>query len=554
MGCSQSEIKVKENKPMNYRQDDQIKSKENEPIKNRENEPIKKGEVEPIKNRENEPIKNRENDPIKNREVEQIRTREVEPLKKGNDEQIKNEENIKINHMIEIEKDLRSGKFEKIEYAPGKRVFVPRNREDVIRIEKDKEFILSLDKQLEECLELSNKKYFEDTIIYCKTLVTFESIDNIVYEIIVVKTLKQEGLPYKSLFRFKPSTVIASKERPFINSVCKVNIFGGNGLGLKTDKIRCNIYFNSEDLFYLIPLVQEPDEPFVVYYFETRVKKEYLMGNKNLFMVPFVKNRIDNPNCKCELYFNCLNFRFSGANQELKNEITKENDYFKIIPEEDNKFIFRKTNEGFKINPTVSAFQNSFYTPDEVNIIREIVNKINLKLGLKVIAVKETYTIKEKIVTVELIKTFMHLREENTVQFAAHTNLLEEYKNIKLLKLESNNDKARQNLNYLKQDRFTMNYYMKFGEVFATVKAVYEFTISKSEENKDIIKIDLDEYSEGALYICKVNYDKSEYDSVTLKRDKDGKFSKDNYYYEEFSKNKRINSTFNEIYLNKIKK
>ena len=136
MGCSQSEIKVKENKPMNYRQDDQIKSKENEPIKNRENEPIKKGEVEPIKNRENEPIKNRENDPIKNREVEQIRTREVEPLKKGNDEQIKNEENIKINHMIEIEKDLRSGKFEKIEYAPGKRVFVPRNREDVIRIEK----------------------------------------------------------------------------------------------------------------------------------------------------------------------------------------------------------------------------------------------------------------------------------------------------------------------------------------------------------------------------------------------------------------------------------
>ena len=75
---------------------------------------------------------------------------------------------------------------------------------------------------------------------------------------------------------------------------------------------------------------------------------------------------------------------------------------------------------------------------------------------------------------------------------------------------------------------------MKFGEVFATVKAVYEFTISKSEENKDIIKIDLDEYSEGALYICKVNYDKSEYDSVTLKRDKDGKFSKDNYYFEKF--------------------
>ena len=191
----------------------------------------------------------KENEPIKNREVEPIKNREIEPLKKGNDEQIKNEENIKINHMIEIEKDLRSGKFEEIKYAPGKRVFVPRNREDVMRIEKEKEFILSLDKQLKECLELSNKKYFEDTIIYCKTLVTFESIHNIVYEIIVIKTLKQEGLPYKTLFRFKPSTIIASKKRPFINSVCKVNIFGGSGLGLKTDKIRCNIYFNYHLLF-----------------------------------------------------------------------------------------------------------------------------------------------------------------------------------------------------------------------------------------------------------------------------------------------------------------
>ena len=49
-----------------------------------------------------------------------------------------------------------------------------------------------------------------------------------------------------------------------------------------------------------------------------------------------------------------------------------------------------------------------------------------------------------------------------------------------------------------------MSYLLEANEIFATTKAVYEFTISKSSGNKDFIQLDRVDFCEGRLYICKV--------------------------------------------------
>ena len=488
-------------------------------------------------------------------------------IKVKEDEQIKSEEKEKINQLdivkekeiIQKQEDVNKNekeneKINQLDIVKEKEI-IPKP-EDANKNEKEDKINIFLGKEtFNECLELAHKTYTENTIIYYKSVMSFRKKYNVYDDCIVIKTLKKEGLPYKSQFKYKPPTTIVGKN-PYISySISKAVINRVQRLSGKSTEICRAVKDESNDVFYDFQIEQESYEPFVVYYIHTSIFRAFLNAtNKTIFIIPFIKNKVGNPDCKCELYFKLGDYHFYGPNVTPKNEIINKNNILRLIPEEDNKFIFRENDASFNFITTESAFQSSFYSPEEVNIIKEALNKITLKMGLKVIAIKETYNIKQKIVTIELIKTIIHLNDKISIINGKTNHFFKENKNIKLLKLASNHEQVKQNLQSLTPYYFKISYLLEENEIFATIKAVYEFTISNSKENRDMIQLDCYDLLEGGLYICKVNYDKNEYESVSLLRDKDGKFSKENYYYENYSKNNKINGKFNEIYLHKIEK
>ena len=129
-----------------------------------------------------------------------------------------------------------------------------------------------------------------------------------------------------------------------------------------------------------------------------------------------------------------------------------------------------------------------------------------------------------------------------------------ENKNIKLISIESSNNVGKQNLNSLEEYYFRINYIMKSNEIFVTVKAVYEFEISKIDESRDIIEIGINDLAENGLYYCSIKYDQNEYYLATLMRDPNGIFQDKNYYMEYFSKIYNKDGLFNKINLHKIPK
>ena len=116
-----------------------------------------------------------------------------------------------------------------------------------------------------ECLELANKTYTEDTIIYYKSVMSFRKKYNVYDDCIVIKTLKKEGLPYKSQFKYKLPTTIVGKN-PYISySISKAVINRVQRLSGKSTEICRSVKNESNDVFYDFQIEQESYEPFVVY-------------------------------------------------------------------------------------------------------------------------------------------------------------------------------------------------------------------------------------------------------------------------------------------------
>ena len=414
--------------------------------------------------------------------------------------------------------------------------------------------------------ELASKSYNEDTIIYYKNTIYAYEVTITHRECIVIKTLKKAGLPYYSKFTFKsPSIIIGDKSKLKCFSskqiICKGKrgtVYFGN-----SPRIESKRFFEGRNLVYEIPIEQTQDEPFVIYYLVTQVYNAYLTGTDGVInIIPFNKNNLGNPNCKFGLFFRHSALSFYGTDVTPNNKFDEKFEYvngqkysyLQLIGEkEDNiNFLFKLNGKELTISPSETAFQSSFYDQEMIDYIKEALKKVTLKLGENVIAIKEIYNVKQKKVTVEVIKTIAMLREKNIKLTGSTIHYFKENKNIKLIKIESNHEQVKQFFKFLTKDNFRMFYIMNSNELFATFKAIYEFDISKSDNIKDIIELDCEGLNEGGLYHCSINYDYNEYIVATLKRDPSRTFSENNYYMEYFSKDSIKNGIFNEIHLHNI--
>ena len=440
------------------------------------------------------------------------------------------------------------------------------NKENIVEndIDEGPGFHLD-DKNFAKFEELASKSYDEDTIIYYKnTIYAYETY--ITHrECIVLKTLKKVGLPYYSKFRFKSPSIIIG-EKPNLRCIStKQNICKGKRGVYFGDqpRIQSKRFYEGRNLVYEIPIEQTQDEPFIIYYLVTKVNNVYLTGTDGVInIIPFNKNNLGNPNCKFVLYIQHSDLSFYGTDVTPNNKLGekyeclfgKNFDYLQLIGEEEENinFLFKLNGKELTISPTETAFQSSFYNPEMIDYIKEALKKVTLKLDENVIAIKEIYNIKQKKVTVELIKTIAMLREKNIKLTGSTLHYLIENKNIKLIKIESNHEQVKQFFNFLTQYHFRMFYIMNINELFATFRAIYEFDISKSKNGKDIIELNCEGLNEGGLYHCSIKYDYNEYIAATLKRDPSQTFPENKYYMEYFSKDSIKNGIFNEIYLHNI--
>ena len=368
--------------------------------------------------------------------------------------------------------------------------------------------------------ELASKSYNEDTIIYYKNTLYVHEITITHRECIVIKTLKKVGLPYYSKFRFKSPSIIIGDQSKLKYISTKQNISKGKrGVYFgDTPLIQSKRFFEERNLVYEIPIEQTQDEPFVIYYLMTHVYNVYLTGTDGVInIIPFNKNNLGNPNCKFGLFFRYSALSFYGTDvtpnnkfaEKFEYEFGKKSNYLQLIgeKEENIKFLFKLNGKELTISPSETAFQSSFYNPEMIDYIKEALKKVTLKFGENVIAIKEIYNIKQKKVTVEVIKTIAMLREKNIKLTGSTIHYFKENKNIKLLKIESNHGQMKQFFKFLTKDNFRMFYIMNSNELFATFKAIYEFDISKSENSKDIIELDCEGLNEGGLYHCSIKYD-----------------------------------------------
>ena len=416
------------------------------------------------------------------------------------------------------------------------------------------------DEHFIKCKELDKKSFNENTIIYYKNVIYLNEKKISHYENIVIKTLKQEGLPYKTKFQFKSPSVLISNQSKLRMSVSKKKIVKGKSFECNYTECEFKITRDSGNLIVDITIEQNPDEPFVAYNINTNFDIYFLTGTNNIInMIPFNKINLGNPNCMFEIYYKNGKYKLYSTDRIPNNELIQKDKYLKYSGDKDDNIIllFKTKDIEFTISPTDSAFQSQFYSPDMINIIQEALKKITLGFRDKAIIWKETYIIKEKKVTVEVVKTFGRLKEYPAITANSTIHFFREYNKIKLISVESSNNPKNENLNSIEENSFRMSYIMKRNEIFVTVKAVYEFEISKIGVSRDVIEIGSNELAENGLYYCSIKYDKNEYGAVSLMRDPNQTFINDNYYMEYFSNDyikNGLNDIFNKIYLIKFPK
>ena len=126
------------------------------------------------------------------------------------------------------------------------------------------------DEQFIICKELAKKSYNENTIIYYKNIIYLGEKSISHNENIVIKTLKKEGLPYRTKFTFKSPSIIIVKQSKIRKTVSKRIIIKGKRFDGNATATEFKLFIDSGNLNVDITIDQNSDEPFVAYSIKTR--------------------------------------------------------------------------------------------------------------------------------------------------------------------------------------------------------------------------------------------------------------------------------------------
>ena len=148
--------------------------------------------------------------------------------------------------------------------------------------------------------------------------------------------------------------------------------------------------------------------------------------------------------------------------------------------------------------------------------MNESINYIDFK-PKTVIAVDEQIAIREKVAIVTLTKTLINPNIFHIGFGATNFHFVKETKNLKVLKKESNH-KATNDLSFDGKDFFTIPYCVEANEIFATVKAIFSFSISRTESEIDFIELVNGGLCENGVYHLTVRYNPNEYNGAILRR------------------------------------
>ena len=418
------------------------------------------------------------------------------------------------------------------------------------------------EKDFSLCKRLVSKEYDKDTILLYKCLIYIHEEKTTYLEYFVVKTLKKEGLPYENKnFEFRSPCVLLGLTEDYDLQINKEVIINEKSCGSEYESPKFKRYETFDFACYKIEINQNPKEIFAVYSIISTVPRDNKTGvNKILNAIPFKKSELSNPECYFEIKISYEGYNLVSPDEISEIEFIKNDKELKISGNKELRdeiiFYFRKKNpQKIVISPEDSAFKK-FYKPAFYKYLNESINYIDFKPNT-VIAVDEQISIMEKVAIVTLTKTLINPNIFHIGFGATNFHFVKETKNLKVLKKESNH-KAKNDLSFDGKDFFTIPYCVEANEIFATVRAIFSFSISRTESETDFIELVNGGLCENGVYHLTVRYKPKDYNGAILRRnmmftekEETGIREYYTYYHErEIGEDK----VFNCIYLSNVQK
>ena len=418
------------------------------------------------------------------------------------------------------------------------------------------------EKDFSLCKKLASKEYDKDTILLYKCIIYVDEDDITYLEYFVVKTLKKEGLAYENKnFEFRSPCVLLGLTPNFCSQIEKEVIINESSCGTEYDKPKFKRYPTIDFACYKIEITQNPEELFAVYFIYSKVQRDNKNGvNRILNAIPFKKSELSNPECYFQIHIHYEDYNLISPDKISNIEFLKNDKELKISGNQELKdeiiFYFRNKNpEKIVISPEDDAFRN-FYKPSFYKYMNGIINNIDIKPKI-VIAVDEQIRIAAKVALVTLVKTLVDPNIFHVPFDSMNLHTVKETKYLKVTKKASNH-KSTNALAFDGNYFFTLPYRVEANEIFTTVRAIFSFSISRTESDLDFIELVNGELCENGVYHLTVRYNPKEYDGVILRRNMMFKEKEDvgirEYYTYYHQSEIGEDGVFNCIYLHNAKK